>query len=103
MSGFYSCNWKEDELTITLNGDVKDSEQRTLRAVVREELSKTSCKKLIIDLSKVGYISSSGFGFFVNTLRFTNSSKIDFELKSPSKDVKKLFSVMNLDSVLKIT
>ncbi|HHV72354.1 MAG TPA: STAS domain-containing protein [Clostridia bacterium] len=59
-------------------------------------------KELVIDLSNVSYIDSTGLGIFIGTLRNLKERGGRMELLSPTPRVKKVLNITGLDRVFDI-
>jgi anti-sigma B factor antagonist len=67
-----------------------------------EKLSETSNSKIIINLSGVEYIDSSGFSCFLSILRSVRNNYGIVKFANPEPRVMELFKMLNLDTVLQI-
>ena len=59
-------------------------------------------RKLIVDLSKVGFVDSAGLGSLIGGMRAARLAGGDLRIANPSEQVKMLLSLTSLDQVLKI-
>lgn len=66
------------------------------------DLSKKQYLKLVIDLSNVQFIDSSGLGVLVTVLRTVSQQGGDIKIAGPSAEVQALFSLTRLDKVFDI-
>jgi len=72
---------------------------------IRDEISKlsgTSNSKIIIDLSGVEYIDSSGFSCFLSIMRTVRNNYGIIRFANPGPNVKELFKMLQLDTVFQI-
>ena len=72
---------------------------------IREEidkLSETSNAKIIIDLSGVEYIDSSGFSCFLSIIRTVRNNYGIVKFTNPAPNVMELLRMLHLDSVFQI-
>jgi anti-sigma B factor antagonist len=67
-----------------------------------EKLSETSNSKIIINLSGVEYIDSSGFSCFLSIIRSVRNNYGIVKFANPEPRVMELFKMLNLDTVLQI-
>lgn len=58
---------------------------------------------LIIDFSKVDYISSTGLRVIIDTQKKINAAGLKFELTNMSAGVKSVFDMTGFSGILKIT
>ena len=80
-------------LDATCSGQLKD----TVSAMINEQK-----KKILIDLSAVHFIDSSGLGMLVACLRSATKASGTLKITSLQKGPKKLFEVTRLDRVFEI-
>ena len=59
-------------------------------------------RKLIVDLSKVGFVDSAGLGSLIGGMRAARLAGGDLRIANPSEQVKMLLSLTSLDQVIKI-
>ncbi|SDI21920.1 STAS domain-containing protein [Alteribacillus bidgolensis] len=57
---------------------------------------------VIVDLSGVDYIDSTGLGIFIGALKSSNSNNTTLKLIGLNSRVKRLFSITGLDEVMDI-
>ncbi|MDY6933447.1 MAG: STAS domain-containing protein [Spirochaetota bacterium] len=74
--------------------DVPDLKDHLQQAIIDKDIT-----KLILDLSDVKVITSSGIGIFLN---INKSLKSCFALASPSREVKKVLDLTKVSSVIKV-
>lgn len=65
-------------------------------------LIKESDSKVLVDLSDVNYIDSTGLGVFIGALKTANEKGSSYKLVGLQKRVKRLFSITGLDEVIDI-
>ena len=70
-----------------------------LKENIQKEILNKNIDKLIIDLSSVNTITSSGLGIFLN---INKSLKSELRLANPSPDVLKVLELTKVTSVVKI-
>ena len=59
-------------------------------------------RKLIVDLSKVGFVDSAGLGSLIGGMRAARLAGGDLRIANPSEQVKMLLSLTSLDQVIKV-
>ena len=59
-------------------------------------------RKLIVDLSKVGFVDSAGLGSLIGGMRVARLAGGDLRIANPSEQVTMLLSLTSLDQVLTI-
>jgi anti-anti-sigma factor len=80
-------------------GRIVVSETETLRKAV---LSQASRRTVVLDLTRVDAIDGSGLGLLVFLQGWARAVGIDLQLINPTRHVRELFELTNLDSVFKI-
>ena len=82
-------------------GDIDMHESPKLRAVVLTEMKKKP-KAVIVDLSQVGFIDSSGIATLVETLKEAKTIGASLSLCGMSEKILDVFELARLDKVFKI-
>ena len=70
-----------------------------LKEKIQQMILNNNIKKLVLDLSKVKSITSSGIGIFLN---INEGLKSNFRLACPSMEVKKVLELTKVTSILKV-
>ncbi|ADC49895.1 MULTISPECIES: STAS domain-containing protein [Alkalihalophilus] len=65
-------------------------------------LAEQGSNKIIVDLTNVQYIDSTGLGIFVGILKLTDSKDSSLVLTGLSERVHRLFTITGLDEVIQI-
>jgi anti-sigma B factor antagonist len=81
-------------LSEVLTLDVPDLKEKLQQAIINKGI-----KKLVIDLSDVKIITSSGIGIFLN---INQSLKSGLRLASPQHEVEKVLQLTKVTSVIKV-
>ena len=53
---------------------------------------------MVVDLSDLGYLDSTGLSVFVTVQKRANAAGIDFRLSNPNASVRRLFQITALDT-----
>lgn len=69
---------------------------------LKKNFEKQPAKKVVVDLSKVGYIDSSGLATLVELLKKTKGQGGSLALSGMSEKVKSLFEITKLDKLFPI-
>ncbi|MDN5204027.1 STAS domain-containing protein [Fulvivirgaceae bacterium BMA10] len=96
-----SNNIEDDFLVISLDGEVDASSSIHLDKAI-DEAVKNNHKKILVDGSKLSYISSAGLGVFMSYIQDFDSQGIKLILFGLSEKVKNVFQILGLDQLLKI-
>jgi anti-sigma B factor antagonist len=93
---------KENQFYILLiDGELDASSSITLDNALTEALSKKE-NKILVDCSRLNYISSAGLGVFMSYLQDFENEKISMVLYQVSEKVRNVFTILGLDSLIKI-
>jgi anti-sigma B factor antagonist len=90
-----------DYYILEIEGDLDASSCIILDNAISEAVSKGE-KKIIIDCSRVNYISSAGLGVFMSYLQDFEANRISMALFNLSEKVKNVFQILGLDQLIKI-
>jgi anti-sigma B factor antagonist len=95
-------NEKENDFyVIGIDGDLDASSCINLDKSISEAVSKGE-KKIIIDCSRLNYISSAGLGVFMSYLQDFENNNISLVLFGLSEKVNNVFQILGLDQLIKI-
>ena len=84
-----------------LSGDLDSQNLPAARKVLAESLEAGN-KKILIDLEGVGYIDSSGLGFFIGSLKKIKELGGDLKLFKLNAYMLGIFRLIHLDYVLEL-
>jgi anti-sigma B factor antagonist len=91
----------KNHFVIGIDGDLDASSCILLDKAISEAVSKDE-KKIIIDCSRLNYISSAGLGVFMSYLQDFENNHISLVLCNLSEKVKNVFQILGLDELIKI-
>ena len=93
---------KEDQFyTISIDGELDASSSIMLDNTLTEAFSKKE-NKILVDCSRLNYISSAGLGVFMSYLQDFENNGISMALFNVSDKVKNVFTILGLDNLIKI-
>ncbi|BDD00033.1 STAS domain-containing protein [Persicobacter psychrovividus] len=92
---------EDDKYIIEVIGEVDASSSIHLDTAIEDAFAENK-KKVMVDLSRLTYISSAGLGVFMSYLQTINSEDIGFVLYGPDPKVKGTFSILGLDQLITI-
>jgi anti-sigma B factor antagonist len=84
--------YQEDNLDASNVRDFRESVQNLIK----------SHTKVVLDMSKMKFVDSSGLGALISCLRDTNARKGDFRLSAMPRSVLALFELMRMHRVFSI-
>ena len=88
-------------ITIILEGDIDLYRSRLFQDDILKIVSEKP-KEIVVDLSAVPYMDSSGVASLVKLLSRTKALGIELKLRDLSVKVRSIFEITNLDTVFKI-
>ena len=93
---------KEDELICVISGDIDHHSARTVRTQIDDALISRRPARLVLDLSQVSFMDSSGLGLILG--RFNKSAEIgsDFLLLNPNEAVTRILDIAGIGRLIKI-
>ncbi len=91
-----TCKRKGDTMTVSLSGELDQhgaaAVQDKLKACAEDE----AVKKLVVDMSKVVFMDSSGIGALLGRYRTMSEKKGSMVLKNPSDQINKLLRMAGM-------
>lgn len=93
---------KDGKLMISPECEIDHHSAKYLRDRIDAEMFENFPSLLIIDLSKVDFMDSSGLGLILGRLAKADELGISMRVTGASERVKKIFSLAGVDRVLKI-
>jgi len=86
-----------DEILLRCSGRITSSTSDTLRVKLRSLIPETKC--VVLDLTDVNYVDSSGLGALVSVYVSAKRAGCKLKLINLSQRVKELFRISNLGSI----
>ncbi len=96
----YYVSQNHQETIVFLDGQVDLSQSPHAKQLMMDSIEKG--KKVVIDMSGVDYLDSSGVASLVDALQESQKKKVEFGLKDLSKAALKELRLARLDSVFNI-
>lgn len=94
---------QDDKAIVRVQGDVDAYNSSELKEQLRNLISTTSKKKIVLDLSSVSYMDSAGLGTLVVILKDAKINGKEFILSSLKESILRIFKLTHLDKIFKIT
>lgn len=91
---------QEDVTLLLLTGQLDTATAPELERSLNSALMKRKFK-LIIDLNKVDYISSAGWGIFISQIKRIRGQRGDLVLVGMNAEVTQVFELLEFNSILK--
>ena len=89
-----------DVLTVNVSGRIDTETSPELDSGIKPDLN--GVKKLVLDLSDVEYISSSGLRVLLGFNKSLASNGGEFVIRKPSQMVREVFDITNFSDILNI-
>ncbi|MCO7222840.1 STAS domain-containing protein [Pleionea sp. CnH1-48] len=96
----YQVAQNGEETVVFLDGDVDLERSPSARKVLLEWVEKG--QNVVVDMSEVSYIDSSGVASLVEALQASKKNNVDFYLKQVSEPALKVFKLARLEKVFNI-
>lgn len=91
----------DNELSVLhIQGVIDSNTFRKLNKAMQDLLANKRYK-LVVDLEKVTYISSAGWGIFIGEIRAIHSNQGDLKLAALSEEVEEVYQLLEFYNILK--
>lgn len=91
-----------DILKVRLCGEMDHHNASALRVELDELISKEHPRKVIMDMSGIGFMDSSGLGFVMGRFALTQRLGGEFVLENPGERIMKIFELAGLSRMIRI-
>ena len=91
-----------DTLEILLLGEIDHHNAVKLRSKADELIKKHSPKKIVLNLSRIEFMDSSGLGFIMGRMALAEKIGGKLIIKSPSRNVQKICRLAGLERLVRI-
>ncbi|MEB3428703.1 STAS domain-containing protein [Citroniella saccharovorans] len=91
---------EDDKLVVKLKGDLDIYSSTNFSDKLLEKYNENK-KDVIVDLTDLDYIDSTGLGAFISLYKNIEKEN-DFKIINPKKSVKKIFVITELDKIFKL-
>lgn len=93
----FTTNTNNDEIEIFVEGEIDLNNVNKLEEVLNQSISKA--KKIIIDMTDVRFIDSTGIGLLVKTYKILKQEDKSIEVRNAKGNVRKVFKITCLEDV----
>ncbi len=97
----FTCDVEGKKAELDVKGEIDVSNAPELRTAIHEALD-SDINSLVIDISEVSYIDSTGIGVLVGARHRAADESIDFEILNPQPNVLRVLSLLELVDELNI-
>ena len=98
----FESEYHEGRLYLLLKGEIDHHSAVAVRSAIDQKLYELRPVSLVMDLSKIEFMDSSGLGLIM--VRYALMQKLggDFIISNPSDRVRKIFELAGLGRIIKI-
>mgnify|MGYP006287668723 CR=1 FL=1 len=94
---------ENDKSVLKLDGELIFDNSNQLKEEAKKKLAKNGeIKKLILDLSQVPYLDSSGVGVILSIFKFMRKRNGSLSVAGPNQKIKRVFEVTKLTEVISV-
>ncbi|SRR6056297_2600814 len=94
--------FEQETAILKIFGEVNFENSNPIKEESKDLITKNNVGDLIIDLSSVPYLDSSGIGFVLSIFKFMRDKKDRLILLNPNDKVKRVLEVTKIDNIIKI-
>ncbi|MFZ7103676.1 MAG: STAS domain-containing protein [Peptococcaceae bacterium] len=95
-------NQEKDILVASIKGEVTLLYSNDLKEKIKEELKNSQANKLVLDLSQVPMLDSSGLGMLISLFKYMNQGQGQIVYAGMTEYVKKIIGFAKLDKIFTI-
>lgn len=96
------CMTTGNTLTIFLDGDIDHHNARIIRGKIDTKIYIQRPNELVLDLSRVNFMDSSGLGLILGRYAKTVELGIIFKVANPNPQIKKILDLAGTERLIKI-
>ena len=93
----FSYEVQGDDLVVKLVGEIDHHSARALRGDIDELILECRPTKVILDLSEISFMDSSGLGFIMGRYSFAKEFGASLVLRAPTAAVMKIISLAGME------
>jgi len=97
-----SFTYEEGILLVTLSEEVTLLQSNEFKERIKEELAKSNTNKMILDLSQVPLLDSSGLGMLISLFKYINQEQGKIIFVGMTDYVRKIIGFAKLDKIFAI-
>lgn len=98
----FSVEIKDNNLEIKLEGEIDHHSAVNVRSYIDELIFETRPKKLILDLSGISFMDSSGLGLIMGRYSLIKEFGGTLVLRAPTVAVMKILTLAGMEKMIKI-
>ena len=93
---------EENLAILKIDGEIIFDNSNSFKEESKKRISEKNCDHLIIDLSKVPYIDSSGIGFILSLFKFMRTQGGKLVIANANQKIKKVFEITKMTQVFQM-
>lgn len=90
------------KLVVAIHGEIDAYHSGEVKKFLKDTITETNLKKIVLDMSEVNYIDSAGLGSLVALYKDARMAEKELILASLKQTVMRIFEMTRLDRVFKI-
>jgi len=98
----FEVNRGEGVLSLTLHGEIDHHSAVQIRTAIDELLYEEHPKKLVLDLSQIEFMDSSGLGLIMGRYSLMQKLGGELTLRNPHERIVQIFTLAGLQRMVKI-
>lgn len=96
----YQTHAQDGHLLITLSGEITIGCSLSYKEELKKAMAEHQCYKVMVDLSQVNFMDSSGLGMLISLFKEVNEHEGKIVFFAPQDYIVKLIKLVRLDQVL---
>ncbi|MBR2387433.1 MAG: anti-sigma factor antagonist [Clostridia bacterium] len=98
----FESEYEDGTLRVSLIGEIDHHSAVSVRTAIDEKIYSLRPRKMIMDLSKIDFMDSSGLGLIMGRYALIGKLGGDFCISEPSDRVMRVFELSGLGRIIKI-
>ena len=95
-----TSNVYDSTLYISITGDLDEHNATRVRKEMDREISTQSFKQIVIDLSDLDFMDSTGIGVLIGRYKIIKDKGVPIFISNPNKQVDKIFSMTGIYNIM---
>ena len=97
----YESEYKDGVLHISLKGEIDHHSAVSVRSGIDERIYELRPRKLVMDLSRIEFMDSSGLGLIMGRYALMQKLSGEFSISNPSDRVLRVFELSGIGKIIK--
>lgn len=98
----YSCEVCDEEMVVKLLGEMDHHNAKELRGEVDSLILEYRPQRVVLDLSEISFMDSSGLGFIMGRYSLAKELGASLVLRAPTPAVMKIITLAGMERMIKI-